>query len=81
MTLSHGRRKTSLFSALLDESGLKPSLATTHAKAFTPCDRDPLGLMTKARGTVLGSFLGRGWRHTCSAVCSSCQNEARGKGM
>ncbi|MDO0824883.1 hypothetical protein [Desulfosporosinus nitroreducens] len=32
-TVSHGRRKTSLFSALLDESGLKPSLATTHAEA------------------------------------------------
>jgi len=27
-----------------DASGLKPSLATTPAKAFAPCDRDPLGL-------------------------------------
>jgi len=43
-SLSHGRRNTSLCSALLYESGLKPSLATTHAKAFAPCDATLLGL-------------------------------------
>ena len=32
-TLSQGRRGTSLFPVLLCERGLKPSLATTHAKA------------------------------------------------
>ena len=64
--MSHGRRETSLFPALLYESGLEPSLATTHAKAFTPCERDPLGLV-KRRG---------GSRHTCSAMRSPWETRA-----
>ncbi|WP_156146528.1 hypothetical protein [Desulfosporosinus sp. I2] len=64
--MSHGRRETSLFPALLYESGLEPSLATTRAKAFTPCDRDPLGLGRRRGGS----------RHTCSAMRSSCQTRA-----
>jgi len=41
--LSHGRRETSLFPALLYESGLKPSLATTYAKASRRVIADPVG--------------------------------------
>ena len=70
------------------ESGLKPSLATTHAKAFTPCDRDPLwnwgkdeGNVRRGDGSSCLTFKGNGlWfilgprlRHTCLAECSAYQ--------
>ena len=57
--VSHGQQNTSLCSALLYESGLKPSLATTTAKASDRVIADPLGLgrrglggAEKARGAV-----------------------------
>ena len=40
--VSHGRRNTSLCSALLIKEGLKPSLATTIAKASERVVADPL---------------------------------------
>ncbi|WP_459930692.1 hypothetical protein [Desulfosporosinus burensis] len=56
------------------ESGLKPSLATTHAKAFAPCDRDPLhvrdvrddGSELFKLGAVLDLHLGRVASHLLS---------------
>ncbi|WP_298201762.1 hypothetical protein [Desulfosporosinus sp.] len=77
-SLSHGRRETSLFPALLHESGLKPSLATTHAKAFTPCDHDPLGFDDEGTGDGSRFIMGRGMSHLFS-LRSSCQNESLGK--
>ncbi|MCO5385809.1 MAG: hypothetical protein NHB14_08620 [Desulfosporosinus sp.] len=43
ISLLAGWREGTLFSALLDESGLKPSLATTHAEASLLVSATPLG--------------------------------------
>ena len=54
--VSHGQQNTSLCSALLYESGLKPSLATTTAKASERVIADPLGQDDAGEGTRCGLF-------------------------
>ena len=58
-------------SALLDESGLKPSLATTRAEASLRVDATLLGQGERGEhgcwDRVSATFLGRGgtWEHGC----------------
>ena len=80
-SVSHGRRKTSLFSALLDESGLKPSLATTHAEASLRVDATLLGQGESWEhgcwDRVSATFLGRGGRGSTVVAFLVCPGEGR----